>query len=66
MALVEEARARGIQVLYAYIQPDNTRILDMLAQAHLPTRTSFEEGAVRVEVLLPPGSHQEGGEEDGR
>lgn len=65
LALVDEARARGIQILYAYIQPDNKRILDMLARAHLPVRTSFEEGAMRVEVLLPPGSHQESGEEDG-
>ena len=52
LALVEEARARGVRVLYAYIQPDNKRILDMLARAHLPVRTSFEEGAMRVEVLI--------------
>lgn len=54
LALVEEARARGVRVLYAYIQPDNKRILEMLARAHLPVRTSFEAGAMRVEVLIGP------------
>ncbi len=52
LTLVEEARARGIRTLYAYIQPYNTRILKMLQRAHLPTRTVFDKGAIRVEVEI--------------
>ena len=61
LSLVEAARACGIRVLYAYIQPYNTRILDMLRHAHLPTHIVFERGAIRVEVAIGERAEEKAG-----
>ena len=50
LELVNRARRLGITHLYAYIQPDNRRILDILQKAHLPTTTRLEDMLLRVEV----------------
>jgi len=48
--LITLARLLGIKRLFAYIQPDNRRILQLLQQARLPVRTVLEGGELRVEV----------------
>ncbi len=50
LELVAEARKHGVSTLYAYIQPDNQRILKLLRRAHLPTTTRLEGSALRVDV----------------
>ena len=48
--LVQTARAAGVTRLYAYVHPDNRRILDLLRRAQLPTSTRLEGPLMRVEV----------------
>ena len=50
--LAHQAQAHGIRVLYAYIQPDNERLLRLIRRARLSLRTRLEEGLLRVEVHL--------------
>ncbi len=46
------ARDQGVRVLYAYVQPDNHRILRVIRRAHFPTRVQVEQGLMRVDVLI--------------
>ncbi len=55
LELVARARRLGITRLYAYIHPDNLRILDILEKAHLPTYTHLEDMLLRVEVDIRGG-----------
>ncbi|NPA90278.1 MAG: GNAT family N-acetyltransferase [Chloroflexi bacterium] len=50
--LARHAAEQGIRVLYAYIQPDNERVLRIVRKAHFPLRTSVEQGLMRVDVLI--------------
>ncbi len=58
--LAHAARQMGITTLYAYIQPDNHRVIHLLRKAGLPTSTHLEGPLMRVEVDIsawtPPGS----------
>lgn len=59
--LIEAARARGIRVLDALVLTDNTRMLQLLADLGVPTRSQVERGAdtagVRhIELLLQPAA----------
>ncbi len=56
LELVNRARRVGITHLYAYIQPDNLRILDILNKANLPTHTRLEDTLLRVEVDIRQAS----------
>jgi len=44
--------SHGIRVIYAYIQPDNERILRLIRRAQFPLRVQVDGGAMRVDVLL--------------
>ena len=46
------ARRQGVKVIYAYVQPDNQRILRVIRRAQFPMRVRVEGGSMRVDVLL--------------
>ncbi len=50
--LADLAQHRGIRVLYAYVQPDNERVLRLVRKIHYPLRTTFDRGLVRIEVWI--------------
>lgn len=52
----------GITCLYAYIQPDNVRVLRLLWRARMPTSTRLEGPLLRVEVDIRHASSLRAGE----
>ncbi len=52
--LADLAREQGIRVLYAYVQPDNERVLRLVRKARYPLQTTFEHGVMRVDVRVAP------------
>jgi len=50
--LITLARLLGVRRLFAYVQPDNQRILQLLRRARLPVHTTMESGELRVEVEI--------------
>lgn len=50
--LVEAARERGIELLYAEVMADNKRIINLFRDLGLPERTKREDGMKQVEIEL--------------
>jgi RimJ/RimL family protein N-acetyltransferase len=64
LRLISAARRRGIRRFYAFVLPENARMLGLLRDLGLPERIRFADGVDRVEVdlvddqgWLLPGSH---------
>ena len=53
--LIAAARERGIRQLYALVLPENRRMIHLLRDLGLPSRTVWSDGALRVNVDLEPG-----------
>lgn len=55
--LVDHARRRGFTSIYAYVLPENARMLALLRDLALPQRLHWVEGMSRVDVeIVPPES----------
>ena len=52
--IVEEAKARGINRLFALVLPENFQMLNFLRTLGYPERIRFIEGVERVELVLIP------------
>ena len=50
--IVEEAKARGINRLFALVLPENIQMLNFLRSLGYPERVRFIEGVERVELVL--------------
>jgi len=50
--IVDAARQRGINRLYALVLPDNAKMLGLLADLKLPETKTFVDGVERVELDL--------------
>jgi RimJ/RimL family protein N-acetyltransferase len=48
--LIDTARARGIDSLYAIVLPENLRMLNLLRDLALPQRVRWADGTERIEV----------------
>ena len=48
--LIDAARRRGVRFLYALVLPDNTHMLNLLRDLHLPERIHHEHGVERVVI----------------
>lgn len=57
--IVEEARARGINRIYALVLPDNRKMLQLLRDLGLPEKRTFADGVEQVELFLNPGVESE-------
>ena len=53
--LIEAARERGIERLYALVMRENTGMLRLLRSLSLPERVRWENGLEHVEIDLWPG-----------
>ena len=58
MALVDAARARGLRTLTADVLAENRRMLNLLRESGLPTRSRRTGSAIRVELDLPAAPGQ--------
>lgn len=52
LLLIDAARRRGYRTLFAVVMPENLRMLNLLRDLGLPTRTRWVDGAQRIEVDL--------------
>lgn len=52
--IVEAAKKRAINRLYALVLPDNAKMLGLLADLGLPESKTFVDGIERVELQLSP------------
>jgi GNAT superfamily N-acetyltransferase len=50
--LIEAARRRGVNWLYALVLPDNRRMLNLLRDLGLPEQIRHQDGVERIEVDL--------------
>jgi GNAT superfamily N-acetyltransferase len=50
--LIEAALKRGIKVFTGVVLPENTHMLNLLRDLHLPERLRYEEGVEFVEIQL--------------
>jgi RimJ/RimL family protein N-acetyltransferase len=51
--LIAIARRHGIHRLYAFVLPDNDRMLHLFRDLHLPEHARPQDGSMRVELDLP-------------
>ena len=52
LRLIAAARRKGVRRLYAFVLPENARMLGLLRDLGLPERIRFADGVDRVEVDL--------------
>lgn len=50
--VIDMARRRGITRLYAIVLPENEQMLHLFRDLHLPERTSYADGSIRVDLDL--------------
>ncbi len=53
--LIEDARERGIELLYALVLPENRGMLHLLKSLGLPENVRWEDGLEHIEIDLRPG-----------
>jgi RimJ/RimL family protein N-acetyltransferase len=50
--LIEAAKRRGVEVLCAFVLPENLRMLNLLRDLGLPETIHFEDGVERIDIDL--------------
>jgi Acetyltransferase (GNAT) family len=50
--LIDAAIVRGVRSFYAFVLPENVRMLSLLRDLGLPENVHFEDGVERVEIAL--------------